>query len=146
MDSLNLYTAITPGLLKKKLIDGFLLALIGIVFIVFGAIFLDADDLSTWGFLVFVPAILLIGCGLVPYKRLKRLSEKPETLTISQEGNLIYKNRVLIPLEDIENVFYIDTSKIYGIGIRTKTKRSFFFPYFSQRSYDELVGWVGKDI
>lgn len=164
---LTLRSSIKPSLKKATLIRGSCLGFIGITCWLFGALFLPLSVLANWGWLFLLIGGAFITFGLLPYRKLTRLENKPheiivtdlEELYFSMQGTLIFK----VALDKIEELAYLDDDVRYGIGLWIKEpsknlvilhpsldlnsylkdcqKRYFcdlYCPYFSKRSYQEL--------
>jgi hypothetical protein len=114
----------------------------------------------------------MITLGLLPYKRLKRLEEKPNTITIEGEEWLHFsakgKSLFSIPIPSIDHISYTNKTNHYGIAVFLKDplpkklrvqdthfdlaafyKQShnqyqcdLFLPYFSQRSFNALQEYL----
>ncbi len=150
-DMLILRSAIKEELLFNFLKRGTALALIGILPLLFGALFLNTSQLGNWGLLIYFFSMGLIALGLIPYRRLLRLQKSPNELILCQDDTLIFKRRgkqlLKIPFHEIAQVRFIEENKIYGIGIDLKINRptkkkqlgcDFFFPYFTKRSFERM--------
>jgi hypothetical protein len=165
---LTLMSSVKPSLKKSVLMRGTLLGAFGISLWLYGGIFLSIDTLTFWGWPIFFIGGILITIGLLPYRRLTHLENKPheiivtdlEELYLSLNGVAYFK----ISLENIEEMAFLDDDKRYGIGLWIKNpkqkniiilhpslqldaylkdcqKKYFcdvFCPYFSKRSFQEL--------
>ena len=165
-ESIIIYNSINPGLKRQSLLQGTVCALFGVGFLFFGGIFLPEPVLSDWGLAIWGASILLITLGLIPYKTLKQLEERPDSLKVTSEGNLkFYKRGNLefsIPLDNIHEMKYFEKKFLYGIGISLKEKQAMpeirslrlpifsrprihykgfdlFFLYFSERGFKSLI-------
>ena len=165
-DTLSLYTCIRPELLHTKLIKGFIPALIGVLIIVAGGIFLDTSMMKKWGLVFFLFGISLITYGLFPYRQLSSLTQQPDMLRITRLNRIELYSKgtklLTLPLDEIKQMYFVENANIYGIGIFLKSKESLtleihnikfdkmqkkylryaeadiFLPYFSSRSFQEL--------
>ncbi len=82
--------------------------------------------------------------GLLPYRKLARLEINPDKIVIQPDESLQYyvkgKNTLTIPLNSIAKVEYVEQSNGYGIILWQKdSPGTFFFPYFTQSSFEELL-------
>lgn len=163
-ETLVLYSSIDPFLTRRLLFKGMLLALIGMIILLYAGVFFNLSIMQNWGLLIFLLSLALIIKGMLPYRSLIRLISNPNKLRISNELTYSSKNieTLCIPIEAIENIHYFKTDEFYGIGIELRfpyKKTSFelsnlmrkaaqrfsvdlFFPYFSERSYKELKNWL----
>jgi hypothetical protein len=164
-------SSISSKLMRKTLFQGTFLAGIGGLALFLGGILLPLQEMKVWGPLLFLFSVGMITWGLLPYKRLKRLEEKPYRLTIEDEHWLHFseegKPLFSIPMVSIECINFVEAGDKYGIGIFLKefmpqkmiiedsnfdlqkfVKRSrkqyaydLFLPYFSELSHEELKGF-----
>lgn len=126
MQKITYYSQIKPDLLKKALFTGTLKAFFGLIIMFFGGPFL------------FIPAVLIIGWGLIPYRKLKKLEANPYTLHLTEDNLiLVTKKTSVIPLDAIQKFEYIDGLPS-GILIFLK-ERTYFAPYFSKRTFYDLT-------
>ena len=170
-DHSTLRTSIPSQLLKRTLMIGFSLALIGILGLLYGGIYAHLAELQFWGFTLFILSIGLITMGMLPYRRLTRLQLKPNELCMVAPDQLEYysKGRKLltIPLQSIDHFGYVNRYLVYGVTVwlkpdpkdpvlvhqgrsevdvlRYKGQKlagaDLFFSYFNQRSFQELIDW-----
>ena len=167
---LTLRSTIRPQLMRKTLFRGGILALIGIFILMYAGIFLSISTLRLWGFPIFLCSLTLITIGLLPYRELSKLEVQPFILKAYDLEYLEYiekgKSILTIPFVSIEDIIYVDNSEDYGIGIRLKKpspskikihdprfnvhdfqknehnlRIDLYFPYFSKRSFNELLLW-----
>jgi hypothetical protein len=168
-EMLTLRSSVKTPLLRFVLFRGTFLAGVGSLFLFYGGLFLPVSMLNTWGILIFCVGLGLITLGLLPYRRLRRLEMQPYQLKVDNGHFLHFlsKGRLIlsIPLCAIEKTLYIEKEHLYGIGIvlkhpppervvvhdpsfqmvkyqRKSQKRygcDLFIPYFSRRSYSDLV-------
>ena len=159
---MKLRSSIKPEFARNMLFRGTLLAGIGIALLVFGGAFIPASYLSQWGLILFLVAGGLVAWGLIPYRRLMQLEVKPNELIIDQKSiEVTFKRKptLVIPFSAIQEMRYLENSKIYGIQIwlkkdaaekvviqdsqfDPKSSRKYgcdlFLPYFSKNSFNEL--------
>lgn len=163
-ESFTIRSSIKPQLMKSTLLKGFFIALLGILLLFFGGIFLPEHLLQIWGPPLFLAGVGLVIFGLLPFKKLTRLELKPMVLT-AENGELVLLNNkkpvLMIPESSILNIEFVEDNKGYGIGIwfrqpvekkiiihdpKYKVKGAFnadlFLPYFSRRSVNELKEWL----
>lgn len=119
MRKITYYSLVKEEHLRKTLFLGTLKALLGLILMFFS----------------FIPGLLLIGWGLIPYRKLKKLQDHPEPLHLTEE-HLIWK-KDYIPLCTIERMEYFEGEK-FGIILFLK-ERTLFLPYFSKRTFTELT-------
>lgn len=165
---LTLRSSVKSSFKKSVLVRGTILAVLGVSLWLYGGIFLSIATLSTWGWPILLLGGALIIIGLLPYRKLSRLENKPheiivtdlEELYFSLQGTPMFK----IALEHIEEMAYLDDDNRYGIGLWVKDPKNkniivthptlefnaylkncqkqylcdVFFPYFSKRSFQEL--------
>ena len=164
-DNFSIRTSINPQLMKSTLLKGFIIALLGILLLFFGGIFLPVNILKLWGPLIFIGGMAFVIMGLLPYRKLTQLELKPMTLTAEAGGEwvLIHGAKKLLSISDksISKIEYVNDQKNYGLGIwlnkpieekiiiydpAYKVFRGFgadlFLPYFSKRSVKELHAWM----
>ena len=160
---ITLYSSIHSDLMKSSIFRGTFLGSFGIFLLLLGGNFMTASTLQIWGIPVFVGSLSLITVGLLPYKKLRTLELKPYKVTIenddSFEFHLNKKKTITILFSEIEAISYKKAFNSYGIIINFKEKYlkdnpslafyskqskkthgcDFFLPYFSKRSYNELL-------
>lgn len=112
-------SSIHSPLLQKTLMRGSLLAGIG-AFLLLAGTFLSPASLKIWGPLIFFTGLGLIGWGLIPYRRLKRLETEPHEIHLSNNQLLFCwrkKPVFTIQLDGIEKAVFISSGDVYGIGL-----------------------------
>lgn len=119
------------------------------------------------GLPLFLLGCLLIGAGLLPYRKLTRLEVTPDTIT-STDSSLLFakggKKALEIPHNAIERITFLSTPSFYGWALFLKhpiehkikvldprfplkafLKKSccrncdLFFPYFTEKSLKDLL-------
>jgi hypothetical protein len=168
-DELKLRSSIHTPLMKSVLMKGSLLAAIGVSLLTYGGIFMPVEELNFWGFPLFLVGGGLITAGLLPYRRLRSLERKPDELLYNNESlQFVAKGArcLTIPLSSIARTAYMERGLNYGIGVWFKnplpaqivvhnnkfslkrlqgTHKTYecdlFFPYFSERSYNQLIDY-----
>ena len=120
MQKITYYSLIKEDLVKKILFQGTLKALLGMVLMFMG---------------LFIPGILIIGWGLIPYRKIKKLQHHPDTIHLTQ-NHLLLKNATLART-DITKMEFIEGDR-FGILIFLKD-RSYFAPYFSRTVFEALT-------
>ncbi len=175
MDSITLRTSIKGDLKRFLILRGSLLALIGIALLVYSGAFISLQTLANWGIAIWFISFILIALGLIPYRRITRLEENPNTLTITDDGNLHYLRHghdvLTFPLKSISKVSYVEEKGLYGIAVdldpkekpnipnppisvvmqmflipmKRRHKFDRFFPYFSKRSAYELNELISEE-
>jgi hypothetical protein len=168
MDSITLRTTIKRGLKRFLIIRGSLLALIGITLLVYSGAFISPQTLTNWGIALWLVSFFFIAWGLIPYKRITKLESNPNTLTVTNDGNLHYLRHghdlLTFPLKSITKIKYVEEKGLYGIAVdldpedephipnpplsvimqmflipmKKRHKFDRFFPYFSERTAREL--------
>ncbi len=146
---------------------GTLLGAFGACFLVAAGTFLPASLLSFLGLPTLIISALLIGLGLIPYRKLSRLETCPHEIMIDGNTFLFFakgKPLLNIPTALIEKIEYVEKDDLYGLGIQLKSgiqkvkvlQRSFdidafvsdarsrfscdlFLPYFTERTLSELT-------
>lgn len=165
---LTLRSSIKPSLKKSKLIRGTLLSLIGVSLWFYGGLFLSTATLTIFGWPILIIGGILIAGGLIPYRKLVRLENKPNELTVTDLEELYFSMQEVpmfkIALENVEEMAFLDDDRRYGIGVWIKHPKSknvivlhpslelnaylrdcqkyyfcdLFFPFFTKRSFQEL--------
>lgn len=126
------YTSIHPKWLKKRLFFGIPFAVAGVLVLLAGSF--SKIVLENWGSGLFLLSFALIAFGLIPYRRLKRVEENPQTLVMSETA-LTYRG-VSYPLVSSHVAFYENRIN-YGIVLTTPLgKRK--LPFFSLRTVEEI--------
>lgn len=171
MQNLKLRSSIKPELMRRTLFRGTIVAAIGGIVLLYGALFLPTEFLTRWGLPIAVLAGILVTVGLLPYKRLVKLGKQPYELVAIEDKSLQFfshgRHIFTIPTNSIEKLTYIERKNVYGIGLKLKKplpeklsvhdsrypverfqtrsrkvfNHDFFFPYFTQRSYDDLINF-----
>lgn len=163
-ETLRLRSTIKPSLLRRVLLRGSILAILGACILLYANIFISVDELSTWGLLIVCIALTLIAIGLIPYRKLTRLERHPYEMIAAEQIVTLKKDNPLFsfPINSIEKIAYIEQDNSYGIGIwlknpekillhipkfemnrfKLKTQQhdscDLFLPYFSERSCKSL--------
>lgn len=162
-ETITIRSSVLPDLMRKTLWRGTLLGGIGVFALLFGGVFIPVEKMKVWGPLLFLFSLGLITWGLLPYKHLKRLENKPSRLIVEGDRWLHYsaggKPLLSLPIASIAHIMFIDKPSVYGIGIflkgsadipirgdlsqfRARSQKmhqcDLFFPYFSRRSFNEL--------
>lgn len=119
---IKLYSSIKPQILKRTLFKGTIMGLVG-VSILFLSLFLPLSILKVCGLPLFLVSFMLIGGGMIPYKRLTKLEKQPHEiecndleLLFSKGGRAFFR----LMLDKIQGIEFIETEEIYGIGIKLK--------------------------
>ena len=171
-ETMTIRSTVLPVLMRKTLWKGTLLGGIGVLALFFGGIFTPLEEMKVWGPFFFIFSVTLITLGLLPYKRLRRLEDKPSSLILEGEEWLHYsvkgKPVFSIPIASIDHIICIDKSSKYGIGVILKDplpkklvvqdasfdltqfrarslklhQCDLFFQYFSHRSFNELQEYI----
>ncbi|MBS4164844.1 Uncharacterized protein PRO82_002179 [Candidatus Protochlamydia amoebophila] len=167
-----LRTAIPEKWIKKQLWKGIIWSLLGLIPMIYIGGFAELPFLQKWGIWTFLIGFGFITAGLVPYKQLISIQQKPHELRFSETDQIDYylkgKKVLGLPISSIKQIEYYNKDQDFGIIIRLKfplanpfiiyshsfslvnfQKKSFlfekadiFFPYFTQRSFDELQTWL----
>lgn len=123
-ETITIRSSVLPDLMRKTLRRGTLLAGIGVLALLFGGVFIPVEKMRIWGPFLFLFSLGMITWGLLPYKRLKRLEDKPSMLVVEGDGWLHYsvggKPLFSIPIASIDRTVFIDRPSIYGIGVFLK--------------------------
>ena len=161
-NELIIRTSLTPDYLKKILVRGFCLSIIGSMLLIGASIFLPEPLLNKWGWLLYFSALILITIGLLPYRKLSKLQNKPnEIRLIDRTFQFWTKGKCLLStsVSDINSLSYRDENLP---GIEISFKKNYPFPqnlksfqvvqgketqqlvflYFSKRSFNELMNWL----
>lgn len=162
------HTQVKPELKRSKLLRGSVIAGVGALILLIGGAAVPPSQLHVWGWLIALVSFGLIAIGMIPYRRLCRLEERPAKLVINDVNELIYIHndlkKITIPYEIIEKMEYFEDGNIYGIGVWIKkdaakkirvhdplfdyqrrqkqAKKRFgcdlFLPFFSKRTLGDL--------
>lgn len=145
---------------RKALFRGSFLAGMGMLIMIAGSVFLSRHQLSLYGIPLFIAAITLVTIGMIPYRKLTRLENKPDEIHINQDHSWVYyrkgKQILEIPQGTIESMRYISQDqygiclslkknpenkvKVYQPGLRmSHFGCDLFFPYFSERAFKQLA-------
>lgn len=168
VDTLTIRSSIKQELYSKILKRGTFLGAIGMLPILYGAIFMGPAKFSTWGFPLFILGMGLIAIGMIPIRRLTHLQQHANLLILTGTDFLEYhysgKKTLTVPVGSIESITFLDDEIIYGIGIKLKKtlnekviindprfsyeryrkeslKRyecDLYFPYFTQRGFQKI--------
>lgn len=169
-ESFILRTTISSQLMKHALFKGFAIAFLGILLALLAGVFIPSSLLQKWGWSVFLISFGLMTWGLFPYRRLSRLQLKPNQLVLTDVNHLNFYSKgtriLTLPLQSVNQMSYVDDPTFYGIAVWFKPipispivmyeltevnklrqygqkmgGADLFFPYFNQRSYEELMTW-----
>jgi hypothetical protein len=148
-DFLKLRSSIKAELMQKSLFRGSMIGGVGVIILFLSGAFLPVHALSVWGIPLFFLSMGLITFGMLPYRKLTRLEKVPDEILLSSKDILIYRRRGKIifttPLSSIKSCTYKDDESIYGIEISMKeNSKTYFFPYFSQRSANLLISTIDQ--
>lgn len=165
--NLLLRSSVKSTMKRFVLFRGTFLAGLGAALMLFTGAFLPRGTLALWGLLCFGIGLGLITLGLLPYRRLTRLENKPFEILLSQ-GLLSFISKGIkkfsVPFASIEKTGFVDDRHQYGICLwlkkpaqekvivhdpgfdmaafqnKSKAKHGcdLFLPYFSKRSYEEM--------
>lgn len=169
MAKITLRSSVTSQLMHKTLLQGTYLASTAILILLYAGIFMPADQLTPWGWLLYAIALGLITLGMLPYRKLTMLEKKPNEIRLVDHCRLDVCLQgiptLAIPYKTIAKIAYMPTSSPYGIALTFKIpveekivllNPAFkatayqesslsmygcdcFLPYFSRRSF-ELLG------
>lgn len=166
---MKIRTSLSQQLIKHQLFKGFSIALIGALGLLLGGIFLPVPLMKTWGMMLFFISLGLITIGLLPYRRFSRLQNKPNELIVTEKNNLEFWSkgvcRLIIPLDRITRMDYIDETVNYGIAVwvqgganissnlascqvitNDKSGADFFFLFFSKRAFGDLSEMLQEEL
>ncbi len=167
MLSMKLYTTIQTSILRTALLHGTAFALIGLMVLCYGGLYLSLDSLQMYGIVIWILGAGMITWGMFPYKSLIRLQNNPNKIIVEADKLCYQSNGKLLfslNLKDIQTIIYKETRSEYGIAIHLRdeairkviphhpsfnlqrfwenSKRKhftdFFLPYFSRSSYSQL--------
>jgi len=167
-DSFTIRTSVKPQLMKKILIKGFFLALTGILLLFFGGIFLPEESLQVWGAPLFFTGIAFVTFGLLPFRKLTKLENKPVALTVNAMNEITLERSgmpiLTFPQHSIQKIEYVEDPQNYGMAfwfikpvenpiivhdnsykLVTGFDADLFLPYFSTRSVKELKEWLSEN-
>jgi len=132
-ESVTIRSSIDSQVMKRALIKGTLWGGLGGLLLLIGGIFLPLQEMKIWGALLFIFSFGLITYGLLPYKRLRRLEENPDQLTMEDNWlHFLVRGKLLfsIPVESIDHLEWIDSNgrdsngNVYGIKVFLKNPLS----------------------
>lgn len=165
---MKIRSSIKRQLLRQVLIKGTILAICGVLILLFAGIFIPSNWLQWIGPFLIIISLLLITLGLYPYQQLKKLETKPHEITLIDEHHILFSwkqnLRLIIPLNSIDKMEDIELDNQYGIALFLKNQGlntikvsdpnfslkkfqklcqekygcDLFLPYFSKRSFDLL--------
>ncbi|MBA3236886.1 MAG: hypothetical protein H0T62_00860 [Parachlamydiaceae bacterium] len=164
---LKLTTSINPELKSRILYNGTFFALIGVLVLIGGGIFLPPKTLGSWGLPLFAASFGSMAWGMIPYRRLCMLEKKPNLICITDEETFQFhskgKHILSLPTSLIGFITFRKGLQNYGIELKLKRpteqkitvfgNRSIlkplkkgacpqtfdlFFPYFSERAFKKL--------
>lgn len=165
MDSSKTVTwrsSVKPKVLRSTLLKGSLLAGSGALMLLLAGTFFPLSQLKIWGLPILIASLIFITLGLLPYRRLTQLETSPDELQLDEKALTLFRKKkplLQLPLSLIAHVHYLENSSTYGLCIHLKSasqekiklfekaleKGTFvregcdvFFPYFSERSSQEL--------
>lgn len=161
MDSKKYFTGIRQELKRRLLMRGSVWAVVGTLPLIYAGIFFGAHILNFWGLALFGFWLICLMVGMIPFRKLTRLENNPNSLVIDLEKLTYIKDKkeiLSVPLESIEGLDNVDRGDVYGIGVRLKNPvpkkvvvyndelstiygvegYSLFFPYFTERTCAEL--------
>ncbi len=139
-DTITLYTTIKPSLYRKALLISSMMGVLGALLLVFATLFIPQKQLEFLGPILGLFSLLLIGFGFRPFLKIKKMDSKPIPLKLTKDG-IFWKN-VRIVTKNVAETRYIDSEKSYGIEITSKAGQKLFLPYYSKRSYEEVLAYL----
>lgn len=169
---LKLRSSIKPSYMRFVLIRGTILAALGAIILLYGALYLPVSNLSVYGLPLLCIAGIFITIGLRPYRRLCKLEKQPhELIATGEQGlNIAFNGKatMYIPLNSIKTIDYIEIGRQYGIGIdlekpvpekiivkdgdfdidrfeersQENYQSDIFIPFFSERSFRQLTEFL----
>jgi hypothetical protein len=168
-----LYTSIKPQILKKSLFIGSSFSITGAFCIVLSGAWLSMDTLQTYGIWILLTSFIVMSLGLLPFRRLKKLSQNPDHIQIHEEYFTVYsqeKKILSIPFNAIQELEYAEYKKRYGMSIffkdalkekicihcrdfdmksiQKKSRQewgcSIFLPFYSERSCCKLLNIINQ--
>jgi hypothetical protein len=174
-DRLKFRSSINKKLKRWILFKGTLIALLGILFLIWSAIYLTTSKLSTWGPIIIFTGLGLIIYGLLPYRKLTYLEMHPNEIIVDRDlsihvklkGKLVFS----IPHGRLKSLSYFERKNEYGIAIHLQpydlekiviydlgfnllifqkdSLRHYdcdlFLPYFSKKTYQRLISETGLE-
>lgn len=161
---LKLRSSIHSDFKKKALFKGSLVGGFGILAMLYGSLYMGAESLGVWGFLIYSMAFGCIADGMIPYRKLCTLEQNPHLLTFTEDGDIdfYFKGKLALSIPDsaIESFLYRRTSSSYGVVLALKNAcpkpihihgkfgyrisrvifrhPNLFLPYFSEHSFKLL--------
>lgn len=169
---LKLRSSIKKELMKKHLFKGFFISLAGVLILLFCGMYLPLSQLRMWGLPLVITAFTLIGCGMIPYKRLSKLELTPHEIHCNAKDLIFFKRGYplfKLQADRIDSIDFVNTADTYGISIQLKRPsapcltlltgpRKFasfasdvkskvptadlFLPYFNDKSFNELQDFL----
>lgn len=134
------YSVVSDSLKKRKLFHGIMIALPGLMLLLFMGTFANAELLKKWGAFSFTIGIFLIASGLLPYKRLMRLEMNPHQLICKEDRLELYMRGRLcrtVARDQIVKLEYLDKPSFYGVKLTLK-KGITLLPFFKQQIIKDL--------
>lgn len=145
MDKTTIRSSIKQELISNALIKGTILASLGIIPMLYGALFLNKETLGTWGIGLYLSGMALIAIGLIPYRNLSRAQKNPNEIIISEDESITYKSKgklaFTLPIKEIHSIRYLEREHLYGIELIINGK-SVFLPYFTEKSYERVKSQI----
>lgn len=140
------FSSVDTALKKKVLLRGTFVALIGLIPLLFAAVYLPREVLTKFGIWVFIFWALMTTLGLLPYKRLLEVEKEPHILTVSNKEFVVAfhgKQPFEIPKKQVEAISFLKGKNGYGIVLELKEalpsgRTKLYLPYFSERSFKSL--------
>ena len=139
-----LYTTIRQTTKKNLLVRGLILATLGSLLLFCMGTFASIGILSSLGFPTFVLSMVLIGWGLIPYRKYVKLETHPHQIYFEKTSLTFVSNRgnqITISYNDISDISFIDSKYKYGILLKRKgSGMDIHLPYFlDDPSLHEIV-------
>lgn len=144
---MTLFSTIRKEQLTKRLLFGSAIAAIGALLLIFGGAMIPPASLTFWGLPIFLVAIGLITCGMLPYKRLKKIESDPYVINIEGNGLFLLRGgKILyqVNVPEILEVLYLEEGARYGMELilRGSPHKKVFFPYFSSHSCKAITDLI----
>lgn len=120
---MRLQSSVKNSLVKKALFRGTFISASGVILLLITGSFVPKPLLTTLGLPTLLISSMLIGYGLLPYRKLSRLQLRPHELRcderhllFAREGKLLLK----IPVSSVEKIEYGEREERYGLRISLK--------------------------
>lgn len=163
MHHLVLRVSVKTPLKRAILLRGTLLASLGMLLLISAAAWVPESILKYWGLPIVIAGGALVTIGLLPYRKLVRMENKPNELILNENSSIQWIERgrpcFTIPCASIAKTEFLENKSDYGIGIWLKhplpekiiihrigsnlsrwshKECDIFLPYLTERAFKEM--------